>query len=469
MSNLLPISRGLLMVAMCLSAIAFVRQAAAEDGTEHAQFFEQHVRPVLVERCHSCHGAEKEEFGLRLDSRAAVLAGSDDGEVVVAGNPGESKLIQAIHYDGDIQMPPKGKLEDEEIAALTRWVELGLPWPQADGSTATPILKGDDLYRHARENLWSLQPIQKPEMPSVQDEAWPRQPLDRLVLAKLEAAELTPSPEADRRTLIRRASFDLLGLPPTPEEVEAFVNDDSPQAYERLIDRLLASPAYGERWARHWLDLARYADTKGYAFGRERKFPYAYTYRDWVIKSLNADMSYDEFIVQQLAADRLQNNPVQNQAALGFLTVGRQFNNSHDNIDDQIDVVTRGLLGLTVACARCHDHKYDAIETEDYYSLYGVFASCEPAERVPADRPAGRVGRVRKVQHRTGPAGKGAQRFHQREAHAVAGPRAVRGGGVPGPCRDQTARGTAGQIAVYLAGHEGSEAFANHALAAVSE
>ncbi len=371
---------------LCTFAVVFSASVAwsEESAAEHAEFFEKQVRPILVARCQSCHGEAKQEFGLRLDSRASVLSGSDDGPIVVAGEPEKSKLIAAIRYGGDIEMPPKGKLPDEEISVLTRWVELGLPWPAGgDASEKSAKRTGDELYRYARENLWSLQPIDRRALPSVQQQDWPTNAIDVYVLAKLEAQDLSPSPAADRRTLFRRAKFDLLGLPPSAEEVAAFASDDSPDAYERLIDRLLASPAYGERWGRHWLDVARYADTKGYAFGRERKFPFAYTYRDWVIRSLNADMPYDEFVVQQIAADHIDGNPAAQHAALGLLTVGRRFNNDHDDIDDQIDVVTRGFLGLTVACARCHDHKYDAIATEDYYSLYGVFASTTE----PKDRP----------------------------------------------------------------------------------
>ena len=371
------------------SAVARADEVPQPAEAAHVEFFESKVRPVLVQHCQSCHGEAKQEYGLRLDSRAATMAGSDEGPVVVEGKPGESKLLAVVHYDGDIQMPPKGKLADEEIAALTRWIELGLPWPDDGSAKPAQPMTGDELYRHARENLWSLQPVRQPELPPVNDKSWPRRSIDHFILAKLEAAQLTPAPEADRRTLIRRATFDLLGLPPTPEEVDTFLADQSPGAWERLIDQLLASPAYGERWGRHWLDVARYADTKGYAFGKERKFPYAYTYRDWVIRAFNDDMPYDEFIRQQLAADHIPDNPPHQQAALGFLTVGRKFNNEHDDIDDQIDVVTRGLLGLTVACARCHDHKYDAIPTEDYYSLYGVFASStEPEQRPLISTPA---------------------------------------------------------------------------------
>jgi hypothetical protein len=235
----------------------------------------------------------------------------------------------------------------------------------------------------ARASHWSFRPVTKATVPVVKDRAWVRTPIDAFVLARLEAQGLAPAPEADRRTLIRRLSFDLTGLPPAPEEVELFVNDGSPHAYEHLVDRLLASPRYGERWGRHWLDVARYADTKGYVFTEERRYPYAYTYRDYVIRAFNEDLPYDQFILQQLAADQLPlGNDKHPLAAMGFLTLGRRFlNNQHDIIDDRIDVTMRGLQGLTVACARCHDHKFDPIPTADYYSLYGVFASSvEPAE-----------------------------------------------------------------------------------------
>jgi hypothetical protein len=234
----------------------------------------------------------------------------------------------------------------------------------------------------ARANHWTLLPIQRPPFPQVNNAAWIRRPLDTYVLAGLDGAGITPSPQAGRHTLIRRATFDLWGLPPTAEQVETFLNDSAPDAYERMVERLLASPRYGERWGRHWLDVARYADTRGYAFNRERRYPYAYTYRDYVIDAMNQDKTFDLFVLEQLAADQLATDD-SSLAALGFLTVGRRFNNRHDDIDDQIDVVTRGLLGLTVACARCHHHKYDAIPMEDYYALYGIFASCHEPDELP--------------------------------------------------------------------------------------
>ena len=235
----------------------------------------------------------------------------------------------------------------------------------------------------ARTAHWSFRPVSKPAVPAVKNRAWVRTPIDAFILARLEAEGLTPASECDPLTFLRRVSFDLIGLPPTPEEVEAFVNDRSAEAHEKVVERLLSSPRYGERWGRHWLDVARYADTKGYVFQEERRYPYSYTYRDYVIRAFNDDLPYDQFILHQLAADQLplgaDKRPL---AAMGYLTLGRRFlNNVHDIIDDRIDVTMRGLQGLTVACARCHDHKFDPIPTADYYSLYGVFASShEPAE-----------------------------------------------------------------------------------------
>lgn len=361
-----------------------IPSAPAEEKpptAEQEQFFEKKVRPVLVSNCWECHGEKKQESSFRLDSRVAILEGGDSGERgAVAGEPDKSLLVKAIHHVGDVKMPPEKKLSDAEIADISTWVEMGLPWPRsAEGAIS---LSMEQRAADARKTVWSLQPVQRPALPAASRTEWLNTPVDAFILARLEAAKLSPSPEVDRRTLLRRASFDLLGLPPTPEEVRAFALDSSPDAYEKLIDRMLASPRYGERWGRHWLDVARYGDTKGYAFMQERKYPFSYTYRDYVIGAFNKDLPYDRFIVEQLAADKLplgeDKTPL---AAMGFLTTGRKFNNHHDDIDDQIDVVSRGLLGMTVACARCHDHKYDAIPTDDYYSLYGVFdSSQQPAE-----------------------------------------------------------------------------------------
>jgi mono/diheme cytochrome c family protein len=374
----------LLTVLALAPAVGADGPAADPRAVEH---FEKHVRPVLVEKCIACHGPKAQRGSLRLDSRQGLLKGGDTGPALVAGQPDNSLLIKAIRRAGDLKMPPKDKdrLTPAQVDALSAWVRMGAPWPAGaapDASAGSTVL--------ARKSHWAFRPVHRPALPAVRDTAWAQTALDRFILARLEAKGLTPSPAAGRRTLIRRVTFDLTGLPPAPEEVEAFVNDRRPDAYERLVERLLASPAYGERWGRHWLDVARYADTRGYVFTAERRFPYSYTYRDYVIASFNSDRPYDRFLVEQLAADQLDlgadRRPL---AAMGYLTLGRRFlNNVHDIIDDRIDVVMRGLQGLTVSCARCHDHKFDPIPTRDYYSLYGVFASSvEPAELPLLTRP----------------------------------------------------------------------------------
>lgn len=344
--------------------------ASAATDPKEAEFFEKQIRPVLAEHCYKCHGPDKQKAELRLDSRVALLKGSDAGAVVVPGKPEESVLIKAVRHEGDTKMPAKDeKLSDEQIAALTEWVKRGIPWPDDDAAKLTS-------QEEAARSHWSFQPVRTPEPPPVHDaQQWAKSPIDHFILAKIEPAGLQPAPVASRRVLIRRATFDLLGLPPTPEEVDAFEHDEAPDAFARLVDRLLASPHYGERWGRYWLDVARYADTKGYVFQEERRYPFAYTYRDWVIRAFNDDMPYDQFLIRQIAADHLNEGP-DSLAALGFLTLGRRFiNNIHDIIDDRIDVVSRGTMALTTTCARCHDHKFDPITQKDYYALYGVFAS----------------------------------------------------------------------------------------------
>ncbi len=350
---------------------------------ESVEFFEARVRPILAEKCLKCHGPEKQSSSLRLDSRAAVLKGGDSGPAAVPGKPGESLLVQAVdHQHGELKMPPKGKLPEPAVAMLRQWVSLGVPW--ANESATRAVTAGRSMNeRSAAKTHWAFQPVTQAVPPVVRDRTWADSPIDAFVLARLEAAGIAPSPSADKRTLIRRATIDLWGIPPTAEEIDAFRADTSPAAFERLVDRLLASPRYGERWGRHWLDVARYADTKGYVFTQDRRYPYAYTYRDYVVAAFNADLGYTQFILEQLAADQLARGPDRRAlAAMGFLTVGRRFLlDQNEIIDDRIDVVSRGLLGLTVTCARCHDHKFDPIGSDDYYALYGVFASStEPAE-----------------------------------------------------------------------------------------
>ncbi|QEH38415.1 Planctomycete cytochrome C [Aquisphaera giovannonii] len=372
-------------IAAAIAALSALLAGGPARGQSAAdvEAFEKEVRPVLVEKCASCHGPAKQKGGLRLDARAAILEGGDSGPAVVPGKPGESLLVQAVRGEGDLKMPPDGPLPAGQVAALERWVAAGAPWP-ADASPAAAT-RAEAWARH-----WAFRPMAHPEPPTPRDPSWVRTPVDAFVAARRDAAGLPPSPEADRRTLIRRVSYDLTGLPPTPEDVAAFVADPDPAAYEKLVDRLLASGRYGEHWARLWLDVARYADTKGYVYDREeRAFVHSSAYRDWVVEAFNRDLPYDRFLLDQIAADQAEPGEPKALAALGFVTLGRRFLGvTHDIIDDRIDVVSRGTMGLTVACARCHDHKFDPIPTADYYSLYGVFMNC--TERlVPLGEPAG--------------------------------------------------------------------------------
>ena len=347
---------------------AFAADPVAKPSAAQLEFFETKVRPVLADHCYSCHGVKKQSAGLRFDTAAGLKAGADNGPVFVPGDPAKSRLIKSVKREGEYPMPPKAPLPTDAVAVLSEWVKAGAAVPD-------DIAKGPD---NDPKKHWAYQPVREPAVPKES-----ANPIDAFVLAKLKEKGLSPAPRADKRTLIRRAYYDLIGLPPTADEVEAFAKDESPDAYPKLIDKLLASPQYGERWGRQWLDIARYADTKGYVFQEDRFFAYGYTYRDYVIRSLNEDKAYDRFVTEQIAADLLPlGDDKRPLAAMGFLTLGRRFlNNQQDIIDDRIDVVTRGLMGLTVTCARCHDHKYDPIPTKDYYSLYGVFASSnEPAE-----------------------------------------------------------------------------------------
>jgi hypothetical protein len=348
---------------------------------EQADFFEKKVRPVLVEHCYKCHSAQsaKVRGGLLLDTRDGLRRGGESGPAVVPGDPAASLLLRAIRYQ-DHKMPPDGKLPDRVIADFETWVKRGAADPREGGSTP-PAAKPIDV--EAAKRSWAFQPPRPRPAPAVRHPAWPRTKIDHFLLARLEQAGLEPSPPADRRTWIRRVTFDLIGLPPTREEVEAFVGDTAPGAYERVVERLLASPHYGERWARMWLDVARYAEDQAHIVGSDTSlfYPNAYLYRDWVIRALNDDLPYDRFVKLQLAADLIEPDDPSNRAALGFLGLGPKYfgRNSPavmaDEWEDRVDTVARGLLGLTVACARCHDHKFDPIPTEDYYALAGVFAS----------------------------------------------------------------------------------------------
>lgn len=376
-----PVLAGLAMF-LCVASLK-----AAEPAPADMEFFEAKIRPLLARNCYECHSHEsKIKGGLALDSRQGLLAGGDTGPAIVPGRPEESLLLKAVRrVDEKLQMPPKAdnRLSAEQIAALEKWIALGAPDPRT--SEAARLSPGDAI-REASARHWAFQPIGRPAVPQPKAASGVRTPVDAFILKKLEDHGMQPAEPADRRTLIRRVYFDLIGLAPAMAEVDAFVNDTSDKAFETVVDRLLESPRYGERWGRHWLDVARFADTRGYLPGGvERRYPYSWTYRDYVIRAFNDDLPFNEFIVQQLAADRLDlGEDKRPLAALGYMTLGRRFlNNQNDIIDDRIDVVTRGMMGLTVSCARCHDHKYDPVPTADYYSLYGVFDSSMEPDDLP--------------------------------------------------------------------------------------
>ncbi|MBI3412207.1 MAG: PSD1 domain-containing protein [Planctomycetes bacterium] len=347
------------------------------------EFFENQVRPLLVEHCFSCHGRGKKlKAELNLTTKAGLLLGGTNGPAAAPGKPKESLLLKAISYkDDELRMPPNGKLKEKDIAILTRWVEMGLPWPKIGGEIAgTKGFEITDEHRH----FWAFEPVRDQPLPSVKDAAWPKTDLDRFILAALENKGLSPAKPADKRTLLRRATFDLTGLPPTPSEIDAFLKEDSREAFAKVIDRLLASPQYGERWGRHWLDVVRYADSfDSRGLGGVGDISEAWRYRDWVVDALNKDMPYDQFIIHQIAGDLLPRTQQPGGIiATGVLAIGNWGGGDADKekmhtdiVDDQIDVVCRSFLGLTVTCARCHDHKFDPISTKDYYGLAGIFFS----------------------------------------------------------------------------------------------
>ncbi len=382
------VSLALLMISTVVS-FATAGDTAAEFSAEDLEFFESKVRPLLVDHCYECHGPATDEpaGGLSMASRPALLKGGDTGPAIDKEHPDKSLLLDAINYGDIYEMPPDSKLPAAEIATLTKWVRMGSPWPKTDDQAAGKgSAKKFDLAARKAEH-WCWQPIQNASVPVVKDESWPRDAVDHFVLAKLEEAGLTPAEPADRRMLIRRLSFDLLGLPPTPEQIDEFVSDQSDDALPKLVDRLLASPHFGERWGRHWLDLARYAETHGHEF--DYPIPHAHEYRDYVIRALNEDVPYNDFVREHLAGDLLPNprlHPVDkfNESVIGpgFFWLGEGTHAPVDvkgdqaaRIDNQIDVLCKSFLGLTVACARCHDHKFDAISTEDYYSMSGYLQS----------------------------------------------------------------------------------------------
>ena len=359
---------------------------AGQPSAEALDDFEKKVRPLLADKCYNCHSADnKAAGGLRVDDRNGLLQGGGRGPAVVPGDLEKSILLKAIsHTDDKLKMPPEFKLADEEIAILTKWVQDGAAWPALE--IPANLLKDDAEYEKLRQSHWAWQPLHPGPAPEVHDASWPRDEVDRFVLAKLEASGLRPVADADRLTLLRRVTFDLTGLPPTWEEVQAFQDDASPHALEGVVDRLLQSTAFGECWGRHWLDIARFGESTGSA--RNLPYPNAWRYRDYVIEALNKDKPYDEFVREQIAGDLLPHESEEQRQehliATGFLAIGVKDVNQRfkvrftmDNIDEQIDAFSQAFLGLTVSCARCHDHKFDPISTKEYYGIAGIFHSTD--------------------------------------------------------------------------------------------
>jgi hypothetical protein len=383
-----PISRlvALTMLGAALMLCAPVVRAAGAVSPDDARFFETTVRPILQANCVKCHGGEKTKGGLKLLSRNSILAGGETGAVVVPGKASGSLLVEAIGYKNDkLQMPPSGKLAQDQIDALTKWVEMGLPWSGAalagaSGTASQPAAHHGPPTIDEGHKFWSFKPVVRPDVPKVKIAAWVRNPIDAFILAKLESKNLAPAGPADKVTLIRRATYDLTGLPPTIAEVDAFVADPSPGAYEKLVDRLLASPRYGEKWGRHWLDLVRFAETNSYE--RDSKKPNAWRYRDYVIRSFNDDKPYDRFVKEQLAGDELPDaaKNADDIIATGFYRLGIFDDDAadkeqarYDNLDDIVATVGQTFLGVTLDCARCHDHKIDPIPQKDYYKILSFF------------------------------------------------------------------------------------------------
>jgi hypothetical protein len=366
---------GPLGIVFTLAALPLLAQQPPSKpfSPDAIRFFENEVRPVLLNNCASCHNAKLRTSGLSIESREDILRGGNRGEAASPGLSKESRLIQAVRQQHALRMPPGGKLAPEEISALVRWVEMGLPWPSQSAAAATVSQSSGH---------WSFQPVKRPAPPQVSDASWPLNPIDRFILARLDQAGLRPSPEAEKPTLIRRAYIDLIGLLPKPEEVDAFLDDTSPDAYEKVVDCLLESPHYGERWGRHWLDVARYADSNGDAADAERKI---WMYREWVIRALNRDLPFDQFVIEQIAGDMLPNATEDQIVATGFhrntllnLEGGVDFEQYRvEAVVDRVDTTGMAFLGLTLGCARCHDHKFDPVSQREFYSFFAFFDSID--------------------------------------------------------------------------------------------
>ncbi len=376
-----------LLVATLLATFVLPAAIADDAINKSIELFEKQVRPTLIEQCIRCHGSEKQQGGLRLDTREGWSKGGDSGPPIVPGEPDKSLLLSAIRYENpDLEMPPRGKLPERTIKAIETWVEMGAVDPRTSMIDSPSKTQSGGTTVQQGRSFWSFQPVRKPAVPQVVNEAWPNSDIDRFVLARLEESGLTPVPDAQPRTLIRRLYYDLTGLPPTPEQIDEFLNDRSPTAYADLIDRLLDSHHFGERWGRHWLDVVRFAESSG--GGRTLLLPNAWRYRDYVIDAFNADVPYDQFVTEQIAGDLLECDDWQqrrrNLIATAFLLLGPTNYEMQDKdilemdvVDEQLDTMGKAFLGMTIGCARCHDHKFDPIPTRDYYAMAGILKSTQ--------------------------------------------------------------------------------------------
>ncbi len=373
------------ILSSILIAVASTGLHAAEG--DKSEFFENRVRPLIAEKCQSCHGREKQQASLRLDSKMGVLSGGENGPAVIAGQVDQSLLIQAIRRDG-LEMPPDEPLSEDEISIFEKWVRDGAYWPQETDSMDSIALGDQEAIKEKSRKHWSFKPLVKPNVPIATEGTAVTNPIDAFIASKQQHATVQALPQADKRTLLRRAYFDITGLPPTAKAVDEFELDTSSDAFKKVVDGLLASKEFGQRWGRYWLDVARYADSRDWMPNTDQRYPFAYSYRDYVIRSINEDKPYDQFLREQIAADLMTTDEhAPELAALGFLTVGPRFrNDTLEQISDRVDCISRGVMGLTVACARCHDHKYDPVTIEDFYALYGVFGSTELTEDLPTLR-----------------------------------------------------------------------------------
>ena len=404
-------SRQVRLLSLCwlgLSLAGLFPCLPAQQDPSGIEFFEKKIRPLLAENCYACHSSKTlATADLLLDSKTGVLKGGSRGTAVIPGAPDDSLIVRALSYDDpDLKMPPSGKLSNQQIADVRRWIELGAADPRTD--EAQPATTDGGIDFDEAGTFWAFQPVTNRAPPEVRQSDWPRTYIDHFILAKLEANGLRPAPPADKRTLLRRLKFDLTGLPPTPEEIENFLRDESPEAYEKVIERLLASPHYGERWARHWLDLVRFGETSGHEFDPDKAD--AWRYRDYAIRSFNQDLPYDRFVREHIAGDLLPQQRLtpdgthwDSPLATGFFGLGEERNAADDvaqvradRIDNQLDVLGKTFLGLTIGCARCHDHKFDPIPTEDYYSLAGILDSSQVIH-APLDAPS-RVRRMKRIE-----------------------------------------------------------------------